>query len=170
MEIRLAHSDDRIHVVPMVNEVYSTSEKEFWGEGYYRIDDQEFDNYINGRWLYVGVENGEVVGCILLKKSTPNISCFSMLVCHPDHRKKGVGGKLVDHVFKVARDRGDVAMRLEILAPKDWVHEEKAFLKSWYESMGFELVSETDFAKLYPTHAQFMQCELVFGLYQMNLD
>lgn len=154
----------------MVNRVYSSSEKEFWDEGYYRIDDGDFDEYTRNNWLYSMEEAGQIVGCVLLKPKGERASSFSMLVCHPEHRKKGIGGKLVRHVTEVAAGRGDQSMYLELLAPRDWIHEEKEFLKRWYRGMGYKLVKEVDFRDYYPDHIQFMKCELIFLLYKKSLS
>jgi len=166
MSIRLAEEKDREVLMEMVNEVYSTSEAEFWSDGYYRINDEQYDEYTGNEWLYLLEESEGIIGCVLLKSDEPNTSCFSMLVCHPDHRKKGVGKRLVNYVTDISLSQGDQAMRLELLTPKHWVHEEKVFLKKWYESIGYKLEKEIDFLEMYPTHKQFMKCELVFSLYE----
>lgn len=169
MEIRLAEERDRKVLTEMVNEVYYTSEREFWEEGYYRISEENYSEYIKEKWLYLAIENNEIVGCVLLKRSTPTASCFSMLVCHPMHRKKGIGRLLVDFVHQQAKEQGDEFMRLEILSPRDWVHQEKVFLKAWYASLGYRLVKEANFLDFHPDHAQFMKCDLIFRLYEKPL-
>ncbi|MFT7612096.1 MAG: GNAT superfamily N-acetyltransferase [Parvicellaceae bacterium] len=166
MSIRLAEEKDREVLMEMVNDVYSTSEAEFWSDGYYRINDQQYDQYTGNGWLYLLEDESGIVGCVLLKFDEPGTSCFSMLVCHPDHRKKGIGKMLVNYVTEICIERGDRSMRLELLTPKDWIHEEKVFLKTWYESIGYVLVKEIDFLEMYPTHKQFMKCDLVFSLYE----
>ena len=46
MPIRLAISEDKALIISMVNEVYYSSEKEFWREGYFRIADKDFEEYL----------------------------------------------------------------------------------------------------------------------------
>lgn len=92
-----------------------------------------------------------------------------MLICHPDHRKKGIGKALVAFVLDKARQDGYEKMQLELLTPADWVHPEKEFLKAWYGAMGFELIREVDFLDYYPDHDRFMKCPLVFSLYELAL-
>ena len=46
MSIRLAKSKDKALIISMVNEVYYSSEREFWSEGYFRISDRDFEDYI----------------------------------------------------------------------------------------------------------------------------
>ncbi|MBT6515288.1 MAG: GNAT family N-acetyltransferase [Crocinitomicaceae bacterium] len=169
MEIRLAVESDKDVLVPMVNQVYYSSERDFWADGYYRLTDNDFDSYLIKDWLYVLMESEKLIGCVLLKQEEPKVSSFSMLVCHPDHRKQGIGNRLVKFVTETAIQRGNTSMNLEILSPKYWEHKEKVFLKRWYMSMGYQLIKEVDFKDYYPDHMTFMRCELVFSLYKKSL-
>ena len=169
MSIRLAISKDKALIISMVNEVYYSSEREFWSEGYFRIADKDFEEYLNNKWLYVLEQKGVILGCVLFKQEEMDISSFSMLVCHPNHRKKGVGKTLVSFVNQEAIARNNKKMYLELLSPKDWIHEEKKFLKDWYIKMGYKLKKEVDFKDYHPDHAPFMKCDLIFSLYEKNL-
>jgi len=117
MEIRLAVESDKDALVPMVNEVYYSSEQDFWKDGYYRLTETDFDNYLMNGWLYVLMESKKLIGCVLLKQVEPKVSSFSMLVCHPEHRKQGIGNRLVKFVTETAIQRGNTSMNLEILSP-----------------------------------------------------
>ncbi len=170
MNIRLAKRSEKQTVIEMVNDVYYTSERKFWSEGYYRIDENDFERYIANDWLFVCVDaDDSLVGCVLFKQESEDTTSFSMLVCHPDHRKKGIGRKLVDFVTSKAMEEGNQFMQLEILSPKDWVHEEKKFLKEWYGKLGYQLVREVNFKDYYPDHSVYMKCELIFSLYRKSL-
>ena len=169
MSIRLAIPKDKAHIISMVNEVYYTSEREFWSEGYYRISERDFEDYIRNKWLYVLEQKEIILGCVLFKQVEKDISSFSMLVCNPSHRKKGVGKTLVSFVNQEAIVRNNKKMYLELLSPKDWIHEEKKFLKDWYIKMGYKLKKEVDFKDYHPEHAPFMKCDLIFSLYEKNL-
>ena len=52
MPIRLAIPKDKDLIISMVNEVYYSSEREFWSEGYFRIADKDFEEYLENKWLY----------------------------------------------------------------------------------------------------------------------
>ncbi len=80
MKIRLARESEKSTVIELVNDVYYTSEREFWSEGYYRIDESDFDRYVYNDWLYVMTQEDLIVGCILYKQETDDTSSFSMLV------------------------------------------------------------------------------------------
>ena len=169
MNIRLANQKDKASVISMANQVYYDSERDFWKEGYYRIDEKEFNHFIKNQWLYLAEQNLALIGCVLMKPVDEITTSFSMLICHPDHRKKGVGKTLVNHVFKTAEEKGYQKMQLEILSPIHWVHQEKEFLKSWYSSIGFKLLKEVNFLDYYPTHDKYMKCPLLFSLYEKDL-
>ena len=69
MSIRLAKSKDKALIISMVNEVYYSSERDFWSEGYFRIADKDFDKYLKNKWLYVLEEDKLLLGCVLFKRS-----------------------------------------------------------------------------------------------------
>ena len=132
MTIRLASAQDENIIIPLANSVYYSSEKDFWKEGYYRIDTQEFEHHLNYNQLFISELENEIVGCILFKQVNKETCSFSMLICHPKHRKKGIGKSLVNHVLSTAKEKKYKKMQLEILSPLNWVHQEKEFLKTWY--------------------------------------
>ncbi len=169
MPIRLAVFEDCETVVSMVNKVYYSSEKDFWSEGYYRISNEDFNKYLHNNWLYVLEENKCIIACILFKQEQKEIASFSMLVCHPDHRKKGIGRKMVSFVTNQAIKKANKKMYIEILSPKYWIHEEKKFLKTWYVKLGYSLKKEIDFKDYHPDHVPYMKCDLVFSLYEKSL-
>jgi len=170
MTIRLASAQDENIIIPLANSVYYSSEKDFWKEGYYRIDQQEFEYHLNNNQLFIGELENEIVGCILLKQVNKETCSFSMLICHPKHRKKGIGKTLVNHVLSTAKEKKYKKMQLEILSPLNWVHQEKEFLKTWYKSIGFKLIKEVDFLDYYPSHDKYMKCPLLFSLYEKDLN
>ena len=170
MTIRLASPNDKAIIISLANQVYYSSEKEFWKEGYYRLNEEEFNDHIKSNSLFIGELENEIVGCILMKQVDSNTSSFSMLICDPKHRKKGIGKTLVNHVLTTAKINGNKKMQLEILSPLNWVHTEKEFLKTWYKSIGFKLIKEVDFLDYYPTHDKFMKCPLLFSLYEKDLS
>ncbi len=169
MTIRKAAQNDKEFVISMANQVYYDSERDFWKEGYYRIDEKEFTQHIDNEWLYIGEIDSEIVGCVLMKPVDETTTSFSMLICHPNHRKKGIGKTLVNHVIDIANKAGYHKMQIEILSPMHWIHKEKEFLKSWYTSIGFNLLKEVNFLDYYPTHDKYMKCSLLFSLYEKDL-
>ena len=78
MPIRLAIPKDKDLIISMVNEVYYSSEREFWSEGYFRIADKDFEEYLENKWVYVLEQKGIILGCVLFKQEEMDISSFSM--------------------------------------------------------------------------------------------
>ncbi len=62
MNIRLANNKDKKVIIPLANKVYYSSERDFWKEGYFRVDENEFNGYIKNQWLYIGEIEKEIVG------------------------------------------------------------------------------------------------------------
>ena len=119
------------------------------------------------RKIFIAVNKDDNIGMgrIDLEENGSSLSW----VVSPNHRKKGIGKLLVEHVFKTAHEKKYQKMQLEILSPLHWVHEEKEFLKSWYSTLGFKLIKEVNFLDYYPTHDQYMKCPLLFSLYEKDL-
>ena len=80
MSIRLAIPKDKAHIISMVNEVYYTSEREFWSEGYYRISDRDFEDYIKNKWLYVLEQKEIILGCVLFKQVEIDVSSAFLMI------------------------------------------------------------------------------------------
>lgn len=169
MRVRLAKEEDKTDLIEMINNVYKTSEKEFWKEGYYRIREEEYLNLVRQRELYVLLEDEEKMGCVRLEELEPMKASFSMLTCHPDHRQKGIGKFLVDFAHIQAKSNGCRRMQLQLLQPTDWVHDEKVFLLNWYKQLGYEETETLDFTSKYPDHQQFMKCGLEFTVLEKRL-
>ena len=68
MIIRLATYNDKNVLISLANQVYYQSEKTFGKEGYYRLNEQEFNHHIANNKLFVGEIENEIVGCVLMKK------------------------------------------------------------------------------------------------------
>lgn len=153
----------------IVNEAYYTTEKDFWNEDYYRISIDQLSTLVKQESIFIAKENGLRIGCILFKELKKSTGTFSMLVTDPKHRKKGIGRALVAHVEAQAIELGLNKMELEILRPEDFIHEQKKFLKTWYESLGYVYQSSSLFKDREKSHVPFMKCELVFDKYIKNL-
>lgn len=82
-------------------------------------------------WL-VAVENGEVVGYVG-SQSVLGESDMMNVAVHPDHRRKGIAQALIVALSEGLKDRGNVALTLEVRASNDPAI-------SLYEKLGFEQV------------------------------
>lgn len=68
-------------------------------------------------WL-VAVENGEVVGYVG-SQSVLGESDMMNVAVHPDHRRKGIAQALIVALSEGLKDRGNVALTLEVRASND---------------------------------------------------
>jgi diamine N-acetyltransferase len=110
------------------------------------------DERAKGVVFYVLEDAGHVCGCVATERSKPEVVYLERLGVLPEHRSKGVGRALVNHVFAEAKAAG--AKRVEIA-----VIWEDASLKKWYERFGFVQTSTRKFDHL-PFVVAFMAKEI----------
>ena len=81
---------------------------------------------------------------------------------------RGVGRRLVLEAEATARRQGCVAMRLELLTPREFEHPVKTWLDAWYQREGYVKGATEDFASAYPRIAQIL-VPCVFTCYRKEL-
>jgi N-acetylglutamate synthase-like GNAT family acetyltransferase len=97
-------------------------------------------------------DDGQTCGCVALEKASDEVFYLERLAVLPEHRRKGFGTVLVNHVFDKAKEIG--ARRVEIgIISKDME------LKSWYKRFGFISKGMRKFDHL-PFVVEFMYKEL----------
>lgn len=82
--------------------------------------------------LLLAFEEGELAGCIALRKLERGVCEMKRLFVRPAFHGKGIGRQLVDAIVKEAREIGYQKMRLDTLPPK----MNKAI--AIYRSIGFQ--------------------------------
>lgn len=110
--------------------------------------------------LMVAELDDHLIGCVNVKKLNKKAAFFSLLVAHPEYRKQGIGKQLVHAVEVWAKEQGCNKICLELLRPKNWVHEHKEFLKIWYTRLGYveqKKVPKTIDVHLSPSRLYFSQ-------------
>jgi len=88
-----------------------------------------------GVYTLVAVSGDEVVGYVRLKRGEglgSHVGEISAVAVRPDFQRKGVGGRLMNEMFRVADDLGLRRLRLT-------VHSDNAVAIHLYESLGFEV-------------------------------
>ena len=84
----------------------------------------------NGR-LLIAIKDGDVVGCIALRKLTDDACEMKRLFLRPQFRGQGLGREMVQRIIDEAREIGYERMRLDTL-PR-WMDKAIAL----YEQFGF---------------------------------
>ena len=110
------------------------------------------DERAKGVTFYVMEDAGHVCGCVAMERPKPEVVYLERLGILPEHRSKGFGQALVNHIFAEAKAAG--AARVEIA-----VISEDAPLKKWYERFGFVQTWTRKFDHL-PFVVAFMAKEL----------
>ena len=98
----------------------------------FATDERRLDWHLNGehRPMFGFVVDGKIVGyysLLLMENNECELNNLSVL---PEYRHDGIGAKLVEHAFEMARKAGRVKMKLGIV-------EENQVLRRWYEKLGF---------------------------------
>ncbi|MFS0561267.1 GNAT family N-acetyltransferase [Terribacillus sp. 179-K 1B1 HS] len=94
--------------------------------------------------LFVGLIDGQIAGTVQLqfsdKENGQHRAEVAKLMTHPEHRKKGVARKLLQHVEQVAKDEGKTLLLLDT--------ERNGPANLLYQSEGYVLFGEVpDFAQ-----------------------
>jgi N-acetylglutamate synthase-like GNAT family acetyltransferase len=91
-------------------------------------------------------------GCVALEKASPEVCYLGRLAVLPEHRRKGYGKMLVEHIFDKAAQNGSQHVEIGIIA-------EDTKLRNWYGRFGFVLKSTKTFDHL-PFVVAFMSVEI----------
>lgn len=153
-------------------EAYSRTEKEIWGENYVRIPYDEFVALMDVGEIYYAQWDNQLVGSIHVFRQTSDQYSFGILSAEVTLKNRGIGRALIDCAEEVARENHSKTMQIEILRPEHFVLAEKEKLKSWYQRLGYELVSTQSFVDLKPDKAEKAKrliVPTVFDVYRKQL-
>lgn len=109
-------------------------------------------DFEKGLKFYILEEAGQACGCIALEKANPDLCYLGRLAVLAQHRNKGFGQALVNHVFKQAEKAGFKRVEIGIISK----HRK---LKNWYWKLGFVDKGTKKFGHL-PFTVAFMYKEL----------
>ena len=109
-------------------------------------------DFEKGVRYYILEENGRACGCVALEKAGPDVCYLGKLAVLPEHRNKGFGRALVNHIFKQASKIGIRRVQIALISK----HRR---LKKWYKKSGFVQSRTKKFDHL-PFIVAFMYREL----------
>ncbi|CAH0050662.1 unnamed protein product [Clonostachys solani] len=142
----------------IVNAVYFDAEKGIFTPEYQRTSDREVKAFIQSRKLAVAYlcPSNEPIGCVFIKKLTPERGEFGMLAVDPAHHGSGFGRLLVSFAEEYCRSEGCTVMQLELLVPTHCTNASKEKMQAWYKRLGYEYVKLGDFNRDYPDLAPLL--------------
>ena len=100
---------------------------------------------------YILEDNGRACGCVALEKAGPDVCYLGRLAVLPEHRNKGFGQALVNHLFEQAK-------KIDIRRVEIGLISKHRKLKAWYKKLGFIQIRTKKFDHL-PFIVAFMYKE-----------
>jgi GNAT superfamily N-acetyltransferase len=153
----------------LINSVYVVAESGLWRDGRLRTTASELAELIEAREIAVAGRGGEVAGVVHIHDVAADTSEFAMLATAPEARGHGVGRALVAFAEAEGSRRGLRAMQLSLLVPREWTHPNKAFLKQWYDRLGYRLLRTTTMAAEYPHLETFLATPCDLEIHEKSL-
>jgi len=142
--------DDLQRTFALLIYAYAETEKEIWGEGYSRLDLDEFIDLIKKGQIYIARYDEEIVGSIQVYRTQQSAFAFSLLNADFSRKGLGIGKKLIQAAEKHAVEHGAKSMNIEILRPNNAELPSKTMLHKWYENLGYSYVKSMEFLEMKP--------------------
>jgi len=134
----------------LINEVYDDAESGMWKRKGTRTNPAEVERLLRAQALILAEIDGALAGSVNVNLMRDGVGEFGMLVADLNHRGKGIGSALIDRAENWAREMACHTMRLELLAPRNWTHPSKEFLKNWYSRIGYKPQAAESLEILHP--------------------
>jgi N-acetylglutamate synthase-like GNAT family acetyltransferase len=109
-------------------------------------------DFDRGLRFYILEKDGRPCGCVAIEKASPDVCYLQRLAVLPEHRKKGYGKALVNHIFDQAGKNGAQKVEIGIIS-------EDTKLKNWYMKFGFVQKATKKFDHL-PFIVAFMSAQI----------
>ena len=106
------------------------------------------NDFARGVSYYILEHDGRQAGCAALEMPEPDLGYLERLAVLPADRRKGIGRRLVNHVFHQAKASGIKKISIGIIAAQ-------TDLKHWYQKIGFIEGATKEFKHL-PFRVTFM--------------
>lgn len=80
---------------------------------------------------FVAIEHGQVIGTVTSTTYGPQLAWIGMMLVHPDHRRRGIGTRLMRTVLDHLQSRGIACIRLDATPAGRPVYEKLGFVAEW---------------------------------------
>ncbi|WP_432772776.1 GNAT family N-acetyltransferase [Francisella salimarina] len=156
-------------LVKIINDAYRSAEGDLWIDSAKRTTFNELKTLINNNQIIIATNNNLIIGSVKVTRLSDNIAELGMLATAFNHRRLGVGTKLVNAAENWAKNNGFKIMQLELLTPKHYINPSKEVLKRWYTKCGYIHYSIEPFKSLFPNTYHLLAVECDFNIYHKSL-
>ncbi|KAI0441399.1 hypothetical protein F4803DRAFT_576551 [Xylaria telfairii] len=172
-------ADDEAFVqllVEIINVEYRWGEAGVVVDGTKRTTASEVADQLRARQLSVAfltLPDGhrEAIGCIFVKKISATHGTLGLLAVRSEHHGGGLARDLVRFGEERCRRAFNLkTMRVELLVPTTFESAHKLRLQTWYERMGYVLVSMGDFGADYPHMIPLLLGPVEYRVFEKTLD
>jgi predicted N-acetyltransferase YhbS len=80
---------------------------------------------------FVAIERGEVIGTVTTTTFGQQLAWIGLMLVHPDHRRRGIGTRLMERALEFLRGRGIGCVRLDATPAGRPVYEKLGFVPEW---------------------------------------
>ena len=166
-------TDSALELAKLINLVYAVAEEGMWkqinGGPAPRTSEEEVHSLLAADRILIAKRGNLIIGSVCVRRLSPSLAEFGMLVAHPDCRGIGLGKALLNAAENYGRAGGAEIMQLELLTPKTWEHPVKAFLHQWYTRIGYKPMKQEPFEKTYAALAEQLAAPCNFTIYHKKL-
>ncbi|WP_150466016.1 GNAT family N-acetyltransferase [Francisella sp. SYW-2] len=155
-------------LVKIINDAYRSAEGDLWIDSAKRTTFNELKTLINNNQIIIATNNNQMIGSVKVTRLSDNIAELGMLATAFNHRRLGVGTKLVNAAENWAKNNGFKIMQLELLTPKHYINPSKEVLKRWYTKCGYIHHSIEPFKSLFPNTYHLLAVECDFNIYHKH--
>ncbi|MDX6264253.1 MAG: hypothetical protein QOH84_5941 [Kribbellaceae bacterium] len=172
IEIEQLTADDEktmATLADLVNRVYAIAEDSMWVPGATRTNPEELARFTQAGQIVVARIAGEIVGSIRVQQLDAQTAETGMLVSSPEHRNRGIGTQLRNHVITQLRARGTTTLQIELLVPRNHTQDSKQFMAAWNERTGYKVVRHGALEDHYPDLAPLLATPCDYIIYNKPL-
>lgn len=167
-------SDFEVHNIQrlseLINEVFDHAESGMWKDKCVRTNPAEVHRLLRDEALILAEIDGMLVGSVRISIVSGGIGEFGMLVADRKYRGIGIGSALVEHAENWARQNACHTMRLKVLAPRNWTHPSKEFLKQWYSRLAYVQQTIEPFESMPSEFVSELATECDFTVWHKSLE